>query len=276
MAAETQLWESTTWGKGTAHTFGQEALSNLASALGMPGIQLTGLSLSHVNLGDIGIQLLCQGIGRFFKAHSSALFALLHAQLQQVLLNESSEFADPPPPASLGVVGAQPLASCAPSPVNPPLHPMSSAPTHPALPFPPVNFHNCICKVLSSHGAPFHAFVPLTPPYPQQLRDPSLCSVPNIFSLPCPTFPKEKFTKLIQHVGTHLPLITPHYFSTLVQPPSALHLASLTPLLPPLLPRPHPLLRYYCVLSNSRMRPLPLGGGAGAAPCRSWHCHSVA
>ena len=65
MAAETQLWESTTWGEGTAHTFGQEALSGLATALGMPGIQLTVLSLSHVGLGDAGIQLLCRGIGRY-------------------------------------------------------------------------------------------------------------------------------------------------------------------------------------------------------------------
>ena len=177
-------------------------------------------------------------VSRHWQVLQSALICLVCSvacSVQQVLLNESLQ--TPPPPASLGVVGAQPLASCAP-PCHPPLHPMSPAPTHPALPFPPVNFHNCICKVLSSHGAPFHAFVPLTPPYPQQLRDPSLCSVPNIFSLPCPTFPKEKFTKLIQHVGTHLPLITPHYFSTLVQPPSALHLASLTPLLPPSFPAP--------------------------------------
>ena len=65
MAGKAQLWESTTWGKGTAHTFGQEALSGLAAAIGMPGIQLTVLSLRHVDLGDTGIQLLCRGIGRY-------------------------------------------------------------------------------------------------------------------------------------------------------------------------------------------------------------------
>lgn len=137
MAAETQLWESTTWGKGTAHTFGQEALSNLASALGMPGIQLTGLSLSHVNLGDIGIQLLCQGIGRFFKAHSSALFALLHAQLQQVLLNESSEFADPPPPRFSWGGGCTAACKLCPLPCQPPLASNEFSPDTPCPSFPP-------------------------------------------------------------------------------------------------------------------------------------------
>ena len=65
MAGETQRWESTTWGKRTAYTFGQEALSGLATVLGTPGIQLTVLSLSRVDLGDTGIQLLCQGLGRY-------------------------------------------------------------------------------------------------------------------------------------------------------------------------------------------------------------------
>ena len=65
MAGEAQWWQSTTWGKGTAYTFGHEALSGLATVLGTPGIQLTVLSLSHVDFGDTGIQLLCQGLGRY-------------------------------------------------------------------------------------------------------------------------------------------------------------------------------------------------------------------
>jgi len=65
MDAEAQLWKSTTWGQGTACIFGQEALSSLATVLGMTGVQLTVLSLSHVDLGDTRMQLLCQGIARF-------------------------------------------------------------------------------------------------------------------------------------------------------------------------------------------------------------------
>ena len=60
MAAETKLWESTTWGKDCTHLW-----SGGSTALGMPGIQLTVLSLSHVGLGDAGTQLLCRGIGRY-------------------------------------------------------------------------------------------------------------------------------------------------------------------------------------------------------------------
>ena len=65
MDGEPQLWRSTTWGVGTACTFGQEALGGLARVLGMSGIQLTVLSLSHVDLGDTRMQLLCQGIARY-------------------------------------------------------------------------------------------------------------------------------------------------------------------------------------------------------------------
>ena len=76
VGATTQLWESTIWGKGTALTFGQEALSGLAAAIGMPGIQLTVLSLSHVDLGDTGMQLLCRGIGRYSMALTTAVSSL--------------------------------------------------------------------------------------------------------------------------------------------------------------------------------------------------------
>lgn len=61
---EAQLWRSATWGQGTACTFSQEALGGLARVLGMSGVQLTVLSLSHVDLGEAGMHLLCQGISR--------------------------------------------------------------------------------------------------------------------------------------------------------------------------------------------------------------------
>lgn len=64
MDGEPQLWKSTTWGKGTTCIFGQEALGLLARVLGTSGIQLTALSLSHVDLGDTRMQLLCQGLAR--------------------------------------------------------------------------------------------------------------------------------------------------------------------------------------------------------------------
>ncbi len=62
--SEAELWKSTMWGQGTAHKFGAEALASLSAALGTQGIQLTVLTLSHVDLGDAGMQVLCKGIGR--------------------------------------------------------------------------------------------------------------------------------------------------------------------------------------------------------------------
>lgn len=59
-----ELWKITAWEPGTAHKFGEEAVSSLAAALGSPGIQLTVLTLGHVDLGDAGMQLLSRGLGR--------------------------------------------------------------------------------------------------------------------------------------------------------------------------------------------------------------------
>lgn len=62
---ETDLWQSTTWGHGTAQTFGAELLGSFSSALGTPGISLTVLTLSYIDLGDAGMQMLSKGIGRY-------------------------------------------------------------------------------------------------------------------------------------------------------------------------------------------------------------------
>ncbi len=62
---EAGLWKSTSWGQGTAQSFGPEALSSLSSALGTIGVQLTVLTLSYVDLGDAGMHILCKGIGRY-------------------------------------------------------------------------------------------------------------------------------------------------------------------------------------------------------------------
>ena len=58
------MWKSTTWGQGTAYSFGLEALGSLSTAIGTPGCQLAVLTLSHVDLGDGKMQQLCTGISR--------------------------------------------------------------------------------------------------------------------------------------------------------------------------------------------------------------------
>ena len=166
-----------------------------------------------------------------------------------------------------------PLTGCPPPPpplflAGPPQLSWLHSPMRASLPPPPPFFLNALLSPNIMHsiecqGGPCRYF-----PSPSWPASPQCCRVLNLCSLLRQAH-RTSWPPCLALIPPLHPTPTPLSFFPI--PPIYPH--------PPLLPGgnilPNSNSSYDSVLSNGRMETVP-GGGAGAAACRSWHCHSVA